>query len=72
MRWSCIHHADDHGPGGEASGPSDQAVPGTLAGGGPRYAGHMVKPIIPLETRTKAIELVLDGMCGSRPPNDSA
>lgn len=38
----------------------------------PRYAGHMAKPIIPLETRTKAIELVLDGMCGSRPPNDSA
>lgn len=28
----------------------------------PRYAGHMAKPIIPLETRTKAIELVLDGM----------
>ena len=27
-----------------------------------RYAGHMAKPIIPLETRTKAIELVLDGM----------
>ena len=28
----------------------------------PRYAGHMAKPIIPLETRTKAIEPVLDGM----------
>ena len=28
----------------------------------PRYAGHMAKPIIPLETRTRAIELVLDGM----------
>lgn len=28
------HHADDHGPGGEASGLSDQAVPGTLAGKG--------------------------------------
>ena len=28
----------------------------------PRYAGHMSKPIIPLETRTKVIELVLDGM----------
>ncbi|WP_288465211.1 helix-turn-helix domain-containing protein [uncultured Bifidobacterium sp.] len=28
----------------------------------PRYAGHMTKPIIPLETRTKAIELVLGGM----------
>lgn len=27
-----------------------------------RYAGHMAKPIIPLETRTKAIELVLGGM----------
>ena len=31
-----------------------------------RYAGHMAKPIIPLETRTKAIELVLGGMRGSR------
>lgn len=38
----------------------------------PRYAGHMAKPIIPLETRAKAIELVLDGMRGSRPPNGSA
>lgn len=38
----------------------------------PRYAGHMAKPIIPLETRTKAIELVLGGMRGSRPPNGSA
>ena len=28
----------------------------------PRYAGSMAKPIIPLETRTKAIELVLGGM----------
>ena len=28
----------------------------------PRYAGHMAKPIISLETRTKAIELVLGGM----------
>lgn len=28
----------------------------------PRYAGHMAKPIIPLETRTKAIEPVPDGM----------
>ena len=27
-------HADDHGPGGEASGLSGQAVPGTLAGKG--------------------------------------
>lgn len=26
-----------------------------------RYAGHMAKPIIPLETRTKAIEPVPDG-----------
>lgn len=38
----------------------------------PRYAGHMAKPIIPLETRTKAIELVLGGMRGSRPPDGSA
>ena len=38
----------------------------------PRYAGHMAKPIIPLETRTKAIELVLGGMRGSRPPDSSA
>lgn len=28
----------------------------------PRYAGRMTKPIIPLETRRKAIELVLGGM----------
>lgn len=28
----------------------------------PRYAGHMDKPIIPPETRTKAIEPVPDGM----------
>ena len=28
----------------------------------PRYAGHMVKPIIPLETRAKAIEPVPGGM----------
>ena len=27
-----------------------------------RYAGHMAKPIIPLETRTKAIEPVPGGM----------
>ena len=27
-----------------------------------RYAGHMAKPIIPLETRLKAIELVLGGI----------
>lgn len=38
----------------------------------PGHAGHMAKPIIPLETRTKAIELVLDGMRGSGPPNGSA
>ena len=38
----------------------------------PRYAGHMAKPIIPLETRTKAIELVPGGMRGSRPPDSSA
>lgn len=29
-----LRHADDHGPGGRAPGPSDQAVPGTLAGKG--------------------------------------
>lgn len=29
-----FRHADDHGPGGEASGLSGQAVPGTLAGKG--------------------------------------
>ena len=28
----------------------------------PRYAGHMAKPIIPLETRAKAIEPVPGGM----------
>ena len=28
----------------------------------PGYAGHMAKPIIPLETRAKAIEPVPDGM----------
>ena len=38
----------------------------------PRHAGHMAKPIISLETRTKAIEPVPDGMRGSGPPNDSA
>lgn len=27
-----------------------------------RYAGHMAKPIIPLETRQKAVELVLGGI----------
>ena len=27
-----------------------------------RYAGHMAKPIIPLETRRRAVELVLGGM----------
>ena len=31
-----LRHADDHGPGGRASGLSDQAVPGTLAGKGSR------------------------------------
>ena len=38
----------------------------------PRYAGHMAKPIIPLETRTKAIELVLGGMAALRPKNRNA
>ena len=51
---------------------SDQTVPGTLAGDGSRYAGRMAKPIIPLETRRKAIELVLGGMQRSRPPNSLA
>ena len=32
----------------------------------------MARLIIPLETRTKAIELVLGGMRGSGPPNGSA
>ena len=32
----------------------------------------MAKPIIPLEARTKAIELVLGGIRGSRPLNGSA
>ncbi|WP_234883685.1 helix-turn-helix domain-containing protein [Bifidobacterium longum] len=38
----------------------------------PRYAGHMAKPIIPLETRTKAIELVLGGMAALQPRNRNA
>lgn len=37
-----------------------------------RYAGHMAKPIIPLETRTKAIEPVPDGMAALRPKNRNA
>ncbi len=41
--------------------PTRQCLERRLAAD-PRYAGHMAKPIIPLETRTKAIELVLDGM----------
>ena len=41
--------------------PTRQCLERWLAKG-PRYAGHMAKPIIPLETRTKTIELVLDGM----------
>ena len=32
----------------------------------PRHAGHMAKPIIPLETRTKAIEPVPGGMQPTR------
>ena len=31
---AVFRHADDHSPGGRAPGLSDQAVPGTLAGGG--------------------------------------
>ena len=39
----------------------------------PRYAGRMRSPIIPLETRQKAIELVLGGICSrSKPPGSSA
>ena len=38
----------------------------------PGYTGHMAKPIILMETRAKAIELVLGGMRGSRPPDSSA
>ena len=38
----------------------------------PRYAGHMTKPIIPLETRTKAIEPVPGGMAALRPKNRNA
>ena len=41
--------------------PTRQCLERWLAAN-PRYAGHMAKPIIPLETRTKAIEPVLDGM----------
>lgn len=40
---------------GEAPGLSDQAVLGTPVGEGSRYAGRMAEPIIPLETRAKAI-----------------
>ena len=32
-----------------------------------QYAGHMDRPIIPLETRTKTIEPVPGGMRGSGP-----
>ena len=38
----------------------------------PRYAGHMDKPIIPPETRTKAIEPVPDGMQWKQAANCSA
>ena len=38
----------------------------------PRYVGHMAKPIIPLETRRKAIEPVSGGMRGSKPTGGSA
>ena len=37
----------------------------------PKHAGHMAKPIIPLETGTKAIEPVPGGMRGSGPLNCS-
>ena len=38
----------------------------------PGYAGHMDRPIILMETQTKAIEPVPGGMRGSGPPNGSA
>ncbi|TCF85334.1 ABC transporter ATPase [Bifidobacterium longum subsp. longum] len=38
----------------------------------PGYAGHMARPIVPLETGAKAIEPVPGGMRGSGPPNCSA
>lgn len=40
---------------GEAPGLSDQAVPGTPVGEGSPVCGRMAEPIIPLETRAKAI-----------------
>lgn len=62
-----LRHADDHGPGGRAPGSSDQAVPGTPAGkGSPGHAGHMDRPIILMETQTKAIEPVPGGMWQKR------
>lgn len=41
--------------------PTGQCLERWLAAG-PRYAGHMDRPIILLETQTKVIELVLGGM----------
>ena len=62
MRWSCIHHADDDGQVVEHLGyPTRQCLERWLAMDS-RYAGHMAKPIIPLETRRRAVELVLGGM----------
>ena len=57
-----FHHADDHGPSGGVSGIPDQTVPGTLAGEGSQVCWPYGETHHPLETRTKAIELVLGGM----------
>ena len=46
----------------ERLGYPTKQCPGTLVSIGSRYAGHMAKPVIPLETRTKAIELILGNM----------
>lgn len=60
---AVFHYADDNRPSGETSGIPDQAVPRTLAGGrSPVCWSYGHKPIIPLETRTKAIELMLGGI----------
>ena len=64
---TVFRHAEANGPGGTAQVvehlgyPTRQCLERWLAVY-PRYAGHMAKPIIPLETRTKAIEPVPDGM----------
>lgn len=68
-----FRHADDHGPGGEAFGLSDQAVvPGTLAGKGSWVCRPYGETHHPAGDGTKAIEPVPGGMRGSGPPNGSA